>query len=171
LKVSFSTFKLILEPNRGQRVKTSNEYGSKMNNKIRNIMKSSNSHDNRNRREKIREGSKGDRGHSRQPKSDINPMTRNYKTLMKMNNTAVPNTKDNGNKNIVPRNVFTDYTAGCNMSEYKDLLSNSSIGNSTIQWVLRLRQNFAESMKKHGKVDIADTSSHANQSRYGKAPS
>lgn len=63
-----------------------------------------------------------DRRNSRQIKSELDPMTRNYQALMKMNNTAVPSAKKESDKNNVLRNVFTDYTAGCNMSEYKDLL-------------------------------------------------
>lgn len=115
--------------------------------------------------------SAGDMRKSRQIKSKIDPMTRNYKTLMKMNNTAVPSTKNEPDKNNILRNVFTDYTAGCNMSEYKDLLWNRQIGNGTVQWVLRLRQKFEDSLKRHGKVDISSKSSFANHNRYGNPPS
>jgi hypothetical protein len=90
-----------------------------------------------------------------------------------MNNTTAPSTKNEPDKNIVLRNVFTDYTAGCNLSDYENLLHNPNIGNGTVQWIIKLRQRFEEarSENRNRPGTISTTSVKSKYSGLGKPPS
>ena len=65
---------------------------------------------------------------------------------MKMNNITVTVNKNKKNPKLErslhefePRNTFEDSTAGCNISDYRELMGNKAAGNSTVQWIVQLR--------------------------------
>lgn len=104
------------------------------------------------------------------PQTDIDPMSRNYKSLMRMNNTTAAE-KNEPNKANLLRNVFTDYTAGCNLSEYREVLSNSKAGNGTVQWILHLRQRFEEKINSKLGEKFISVGRHSKYHGFSKPPS
>ena len=91
-----------------------------------------------------------------------------------MNNTSATEVGRELGKDFELRNVFTDYTAGTNLSEYHTLMNSRNSTNGTVQWVLRLRQKFEDHLKKHAKNRDLTTASSASKTKisvFGNAPS
>ena len=103
------------------------------------------------------------------PQTDVDPMSRNFKSLAKLNNTAAGEKKEIDRNNLL-RNVFIDYTAGWNLSEYRDILINPKIGNGTVQWIVNLRERFRNYQNGSPERQGSMSSNHTKHYGFGKPP-
>ena len=86
-----------------------------------------------------------------------------------MNIKISPN--DKNNDDCIIQNEFSDYTAGWNLSEYRNLLDSKEIGNGSVQWVLQLRQKFENLKGKNKNREISTSSTKSKLTSYGSPPS